>query len=50
MQPTLGWNVEQFNSFQQTEKKKSVKAKECHMQLKLQGELGRKNVIIHAEF
>lgn len=48
MQPVLGWNVEQFNSSQQT--KKTTGAKEYHMQLKLQGELGRKNVIIHAGF
>lgn len=30
--------------------KKTTRAKECHMQLKLRGELGRKNIIIHAGF
>lgn len=50
MQPVLGWNVEWFNSSQQTNKKKTTEAKECYMQLKLQGELGRKNVIIRVGF
>lgn len=51
MQPILGWNVEQFSSYQQKKQtKKPTEAKECHMQLKLLGELGRKNLIILAGF